>query len=208
MFAAQLSADYAPEFEVAGVAVAAPAADLGALLNDDIDDVSGVTIASYAFQAYADFYGPTVPGAELDTLVTPAGATAIPKMTKLCNLGQVTKLHELAAPLIGGFLSADPTKTAPWDELLQRNTPDPGGDIPLFIAQGTADTLVDPPETERFARAACEAGRSVTFVELTGVSHGLAGEAAIPDLLIWLDSLRGGPPASTGCPVDHGGGGE
>lgn len=208
LFAAQLSANYAPEFEVAGVAVAAPAADLGALLNDDIDDVSGVTIASYAFQAYADFYGPTVPGAELDTLVTPAAAIAIPKMTELCNLGQVAELHEIAAPLVGGFLSSDPTTTAPWDDLLQRNTPDASGDIPLFIAQGTADTLVDPPETVRFARAACESGRSVTFVELTGVSHGLAGEAALPDLLLWLDSLSDGPPASTGCPVEDGGGGE
>lgn len=200
LFAAQLSADYAPEFDVTGVAVAAPAADLGALLNDDIDDVSGVTIGSYAFQAYADFYGPTVPGAELSAIVTPAAAEAIPSMTKLCNLGQVTELHKIAAPLVGGFLSADPTKTAPWDELLQRNTPDPGGEIPLLIVQGLADTLVDPPETRKFAEAACATGRSVTFIELTGIDHGVAGEAALPDLAVWLDSLRGGPPASTGCP--------
>jgi len=47
---------YAPELSVRAAAVAAPAADLGTLLDDDIGNVSGVTIGSYAFAAYQQAY--------------------------------------------------------------------------------------------------------------------------------------------------------
>lgn len=53
LFAAERASRYAPELTIAAVAVAAPAADLGALLTTHVDDVSGATIGSYAFRAYA-----------------------------------------------------------------------------------------------------------------------------------------------------------
>jgi pimeloyl-ACP methyl ester carboxylesterase len=53
LFAAQRAPQYAPELDIEAVAVAAPAADLTALLSDHIDDISGVTIGSYTFAAYA-----------------------------------------------------------------------------------------------------------------------------------------------------------
>ncbi|WP_290470902.1 lipase family protein, partial [Leifsonia sp. 71-9] len=49
LFAARLARSYAPELDVRAAAVAAPATDLASLLRDDIGDVSGVTIGSYAF---------------------------------------------------------------------------------------------------------------------------------------------------------------
>lgn len=61
LFAAQRAALYAPELTIAGVAVAAPAADLTALLSDHIDDISRVTIGSYAFTAYAQVYADRSP---------------------------------------------------------------------------------------------------------------------------------------------------
>ena len=68
LFAAQGAAAYAPELTLRAAAVAAPAADLSALLDADIDDVSGVTIGSYAFAAYQSVYAARFPGlaAELD----------------------------------------------------------------------------------------------------------------------------------------------
>ncbi len=46
LFAALQAVAYAPELSVRAAAVAAPAADLGTLLDDDIGNVSGVTIGS------------------------------------------------------------------------------------------------------------------------------------------------------------------
>lgn len=53
LFAAEDAGRYAPELTIEAVAVAAPAADLTALLSDHLDDISGVTIGSYAFAAFA-----------------------------------------------------------------------------------------------------------------------------------------------------------
>ncbi|CAN5359390.1 lipase family protein [soil metagenome] len=199
LFSAQVSADYAPELAVHGVAVAAPVADIGVLLTDDIDDVSGVTIGSYAFQSYASHYGPTFAGATLETVLTPEGVAAVPAINDLCLLTDRTQLHQIAEPLVGTFLAADPTQTAPWNELLALNTPDAAGAVPLFIAQGSADTLVQPAETAKFAAAACASGRSVDVVILGGVTHGLAGEDSVPQLLDWVSTLGEGAPASKGC---------
>ena len=77
---AQDAASYAPELQVTAVAVAAPAADLGALLNDHTDDISGVTIGSYAYAAYQAAYSARFPGLTLDSVLTPAGAAATPAM--------------------------------------------------------------------------------------------------------------------------------
>ena len=56
LFAAQRAEEYAPELQIEAVAVAAPAADLTALMGSHLDDISGVTIGSYAFTAYSETY--------------------------------------------------------------------------------------------------------------------------------------------------------
>ncbi|MEP6648697.1 MAG: lipase family protein [Lapillicoccus sp.] len=76
LFAAQEAAAYAPELTVRAAAVAAPAADLGMLLNDDIGDVSGITLGSYAFAAYQQAYASQYPGLELTSILTDAGCDA------------------------------------------------------------------------------------------------------------------------------------
>ncbi len=196
LFAEQLHEEYAPELDIRGVAVAAPAADLATLLDDDLDDISGVSIGSYAFTAYADFYGE-----DISTILTPAAEKAVPAMTGICLTDP--RLHQLGTPLIGDFVRSDPSTTAPWDDYLARNTPDPGGGgLPLFVAPGLADELVDPASTAQFVAAACATGRSVTSRTLPGVNHGFVAELAIPELTAWLDDLgRTGPPESTGCPA-------
>ena len=71
LFAAQQAQAYAPELTLRGVAVAAPAAELGELLDDHRNDVSGVTIGSYAFDALVKVYGPKDPNVRLDAVLTP-----------------------------------------------------------------------------------------------------------------------------------------
>jgi pimeloyl-ACP methyl ester carboxylesterase len=187
LFAAQDAPVYAPEFELTAVAVAAPAADLGALLKSDIGDVSGVTIGSYAFNAYASVYGPTTPGATLDTILTPAGQAATPKMAKLCLFGENSELHTIASPLIGSYLSGDPTTVEPWATLLTQNTPGATAlDAPLFVAQGETDALVKPAATAQFVAHECAIGTTVTSLRIPDTGHGLVALRAVDPLLEWL----------------------
>ena len=162
LFAAQQAADYAPELDLLAVAVAAPAADLGALLNAHLDDVSGVTIGSYAFAAYAQVY----------------------------LLTDMEELHRLAGPVIGSFTSADPSTTEPWATLLEQNSAGGVGfDAPLFVAQGLRDALVVPEDTQGFVAGERALGIEVEYHEVGWADHGTIAYAALPALSAWLDRV-------------------
>jgi hypothetical protein len=199
LFGAQEAPTYAPDLHVLGVATAAPATDLAALLDADIGDVSGITIGSYAFAAYASVYQ-DVPGATLDRILTPAGTAATPAMAQLCLFGQNGELHRAATPLIGHYLSGDPGTVEPWATLLRQNTPGPGKlPVPLLVAQGDADTLVLPAITWRFADQQCAAGTRVTRLPVPGAGHGEVADRAVPTLLTWFDTVRSGAATVADC---------
>ncbi|GAA1834305.1 lipase family protein [Pseudonocardia ailaonensis] len=196
LFAGERAASYAPELALKGVAVAAPAAELGALLDADIGDVSGVTIGSYAFNAYASAYA-SRPGVALDSILTPAGAAATPGMAQLCLIGQNDQLHAIADPLIGHYVKSDPATTEPWATILRENTPGSVRmPVPLFVAQGGADTLVRPETTAAFVQRECSLGTAVTSLVIPGVDHGFVADDALSKLLPWLAA-----PGGSTCPA-------
>jgi acetyl esterase/lipase len=199
LFAAQIAPVYAPELQLLGVATAAPAAELAELLDADIGDVSGVTISAYAFATYASVYRDP-PGATLDTILTPAGAAVTPAMAPLCLFGQNRQLHELAQPLIGKYLAADPSTRAPWAALLQQNTPGAAKlTVPLFVAQGGSDTLVRPETTARFVARECGLGTHVTTLTVPSADHGLIAPAALPTVIRWFAGVVDGSPGASSC---------
>lgn len=190
LFAAQRAASYAPELEVKGVAVAAPAADLNALMTDDIVNLAGVTIASLAIPAYTVAYADRYTPDDITGILTPAGAKATPQMAALCLITQTNELHTIADPLVGGYVTSDPATTEPWQTLLLENSA--GGQpltVPVFIGQGEADELVLPSATERYVKLLCSQKTDVIFHRYPDVTHGLAAYAALPDLLLWLPTL-------------------
>ena len=194
VFAAEEAAQYAPDLKIVAAAVAAPAIDLVTLLDDDIGTISGVTIGSYAFTAYAGAYG--VP---LESILTPAAAAAVPGMAKLCLLGQNAQLHTIGKPLVGSFLRSDPGTTPPWDTLLAENTPGSVRlDIPLFVAQGETDTLVHPAATAAFVDRECALGTRVRALSIPDTGHGLVALKALSELLPWFSAaVEGRTPDST-----------
>lgn len=199
LFAAERAAEYAPEFTLEGVAVAAPAANLNALMTDDIINLSGVTIASLAIPAYEAAYTGQYSKEQIDAILTPAGAAATPKMAELCLLTETKQLHEIADPLIGGYVTSDPATTEPWQTMLKQNS---AGNapitVPVFVAQGLADQLVHPDATEGYVKLLCSQGSDVSFHTFPDVTHALIAEAAVPELMLWLAEVdTGHRPAST-----------
>ncbi len=189
LFAGQSASAYAPELDLRGVAVAAPATDLGELLKSDIADVSGVTIGSYAFASYNAVYAGT-PGTNLDTILTPQGVASTPRMAALCLIGQNAEIHKIATPLVGDYLIDDPAIKEPWATLLEANTPGSVRlTVPLFVAQGDADKLVHPDITKQFVQHERDIGTEVTFITIPDTSHGLIAIFALPKLLYWLAHL-------------------
>ena len=199
LFAAEQTPRYAPDLRLRGVAVAAPAAELGHLLADHRDDVSGVTIGSYAFDAIHKVYGPTNPRVRLNALLTPVGVSVVPKIAPRCLLTDTKALHRIARPAVGHFYAVDPSTTSPWQEILEQNTPgqQPIG-VPILVTQGDADKLVLPATTRSFVARLCRAGEHVTYHTYQHIDHGLVGERTVPLLVQWLhETLTGKPPATT-----------
>lgn len=189
LFAAQRAASYAPELSVLGVAVAAPASDLTALLDADIGDVSGVTIGAYAFDSYARAYASRLPEDPLASILTPAGVEAVPRMAELCLLGQNSELHAIATPLIGAFTTADPATAPGWSELLTENTPSERLTVPLFVAQGAKDTLIKPEVTAAYVAARQADGTVVTSHVFPDADHTTIALTALPELRAWMRTL-------------------
>lgn len=182
LFAAQVWKSYAPELEVRAVAVAAPATDLAPLMRADIGDISGVSIAAYAFAAYSAVYGVPV-----DTILTPVAARALPAINGFCLITQNDALHAVARPLVGKFLAADPANTQPWEGLLAANTP---GNvrlpIPMLVAQGLADQLVRPDLTQDFVDRERALGNAITYDTVPGATHGSIVGKALPRVLAFF----------------------
>lgn len=188
LFAAQLAEEYAPELRVRAVAAAAPAADLKALMKTHLDDISGVTIGSYAFSAFAEIYADR--GAELTDILTPEAVAIQPQMNELCLLEHISELHAIAQPVVGKFVSADPTTTEPWKTLLEENSA--GGsafDAPLLIVQGLDDELVRPADTEGYVTLARSLGMDVTYDTVAIATHSTIAYLGLPDLIEFLDRV-------------------
>jgi alpha-beta hydrolase superfamily lysophospholipase len=200
LFAAQNAKAYAPELKVQGVAVAAPAADLGTLFDDDIPDASGVTLGSYAFDAFQAVYATADPGLSLDSVLTDEGAAATPGMAQLCLIGQHEELHADAVALVGHYIRSDPATTEPWATMLSENTPGatPVG-VPLYVAQGATDTLVLPGATQQFVAHECAAGDHVTFESYPDTGHGLIALKAVPAVITFFAAVLADAPPVPAC---------
>ena len=199
LFAAQIAKQYSPELTVKGVAVAAPAAELGPLMVDHLDDISSVTIGAYAFDAYQRAYASTVPGLTLDNVLTPAARDLLPKMLPYCLLTQAKEIHAVAQPVVGGFFVGDPTKIEPWATLLAENTPGhaPVG-VPMLVAQGESDALVKPATTDQFVQGLCSSGELVQYHRYADIDHGLVGWRAVPAIIpFFAEIMAGRTPPST-----------
>ena len=185
LFAAERQPQYAPELDIQAVAVAAPAADLTELMRSHLDDISGVTIGSYAFTAFAEVYD-----LPIEDILTPAAQEIVPRMNRMCLLTNIPELHRIGDPLIGDFTVSDPTTTEPWASLLAENSAGSVGfDAPLFIAQGLQDKLVVPADTRRFAEREAALGIDVTYQEIPFADHGSVAYLAVPGVMGWLTRI-------------------
>jgi dipeptidyl aminopeptidase/acylaminoacyl peptidase len=192
----EVAARYAPDLKLVGVAAAAPATYLVELFDADESteqDLLAMTILSWT----------RLENTPPATLVEPQAMAAFERTAKDCieSVAEFEQISSDESPLKSGpFLKADPSKTEPWKGIMLRNTPGqaPAG-APVFIAQGTADTTVEPAITKRFGEALCAQGVRVSFVPLPGVTHTLAARDSANAALNWMTERFRGAPAPSSC---------
>ncbi len=196
LFTGQLAARYAPDLKLVGVAAAAPATYLVDLFEDDAKTEQDLIAMALLSWSGLENIAPA-------TIVEPGVISAFNATARGCltSIAQFEALEKDAKRLQAArFLKIDPTKTEPWKSIMLRNSPGQArAGAPVFIAQGTADTTVDPKVTKRFAKALCAKGEHVTFVELPGVSHIFVARDAAPTAIKWMNDRFKGTQAPSSC---------
>lgn len=196
LYTGEVAARYAPDLKLVGVAAAAPATYLVELFDADESteqDLLAMTILSWT----------RLENTPPATLVEPQAMPAFEKTARDCieSVAEFEAIEKDESPLKSGlFLKVDPAKTDPWKGIMLRNTPGqaPAG-APVFIAQGTADTTVEPEITKRFGEALCAQGVRVSFVPLPGVTHTFAARDSANAALNWMTERFRGAPAPSSC---------
>lgn len=198
LFTGQLSASYAPELQLVGVAAAAPATDLKTLLRDDADTDGGRNVTAMTLWSWQRVYG-----APIDQVVEPAAMPAVDALSNECIESPLDMLerHYSQRPLEQQFLAVnDVTAIEPWKALLDANEAKPlPPQIPVFIAQGAADRLVLPAITQAYVQQLCNAGSRVQYLELPGVHHGFIGSDSALQAVAWMTDRFAGKPAPNTC---------
>jgi hypothetical protein len=86
--------------------------------------------------------------------------------------------------------------------VISDETPRPlPADLPVFVAQGTADPVVLPGTTALLQSRWCAAGSRLTMDWLGGIGHDKAGEVAGPAAATFLAAAFAGRPAPGTCEV-------
>ncbi|MGN9913876.1 lipase family protein [Phytohabitans sp. LJ34] len=123
--------------------------------------------------------------------LTPAGAEVFARArTEIC----FTALSQLLAGRTAAEVYAvDAAERERLTRLMEREADIPivRHREPVFIAQGTADTVVYPPASKTTADKLAAAGSHVTFRFYPGADHSGAMSAALPELLTWAAARVG-----------------
>jgi acetyl esterase/lipase len=198
LFTGLEAARYAPELKLVGVAAAAPATDLGALMTDDLGTGGGNNITAMTLWSWARIYG-----APMDKVVTSQAEPVIDRLTKLCieRWFDVFTRRGPTLALEKSFLRVNNlAEDEPWRRLLEENSPGPlPADIPVFLAQGSADGLVRPAITEAYRTRLCRNGNRVEFVLMPGVGHAFIARDVAGVAVAWMAARFAGEPAPTNC---------
>jgi len=198
LFAGQIARTYAPELDLAGIAAAAPPTDMNIELTEPFRSNAGRLLASYVYDTWSQTYD--VP---ITTIVYPKAVPAVDNAVTKCigTLGQAVDAIHTASALNPVFRSHNPNQTPPWPRLLTENSPGhapPGA--PLFIAQGSDDTTVEPHFTRSFVAAACARHETVEYQERKGVGHLTIARRSADDVAAWIKDRFAGVKPPDNCP--------
>ncbi len=198
LFAGLLAHSYAPELTLAGIAVAAPATELITLLEDDINTAGGENLTAMTLWSWSRLFNES-----LADVVKPQAVAPMDTLANEC-IESLVDLLERRGPsrtLSEGFLAVtDLPNLEPWHARLVANTPGPlPAAIPVFIAQGEADTLVRPSVTQNYASELCKGGSRVELMTMPGVNHGFAARDSATAAVAWIAGRFAGGAAPSTC---------
>ncbi|MCP2637346.1 DUF308 domain-containing protein [Microbacterium sp. HD4P20] len=192
LWMSQIAEDYAPQVDMLGTAVLAPAADPLALADELTDGDASVLLSiliSWVLVPYADTYDDV----DLARYIAPGAEAIVREMTQRCPsepgvmvsvataLGVAEDRPLYVGDLTAGALGrrlADNVPTGPWEH-------------PLLVVWGTEDEVIPPRLQEEFVDRLCAQGEQVRRLAYRGYDHLgtlLPGSRFLPVLVNWTEA--------------------
>ena len=193
LWTANLAADIAPELNLVGVMAAVPAAELGATVAAQWDTPAAWALGPAILSSWPAAY----PDADFTATLTQEAKDGLAGLQSACIIENA--IEALVRGKIGQkFFATDPTSDPAWTAAIAAQTPPPPpADLPLLLAQGTADEVVLAGSNATLQNAWCQL-RPMTSLWLGGVSHQDTSTAAGPAAVTWAEQrFAGVPPVNT-----------
>ena len=194
LWSGHLAEAIAPELNLLGVAAAAPAAELGLILNAQWQGPVAWAIGPEAVIGWRAI-DPDLP---LQPLLTDRAESIYPDIAEEC-IGAAA-LDALARDSLGqAFFETNPLDSPPWAAVIEQQTvPTMPADMPVFLAQGTADQVVLAWPNAVLLEKWCAAGSAVSMLWMGEISHQAAAITAGPEAVSWMaDRFAGGEAPRT-----------
>lgn len=193
-----LAATHTSEIELVGVAAAAPATEVRALIPSLVDDVFGKIMGSFVLRAYAETYDDV----SVDAYVDPRMRLIYDAVSRRCLPVRTTLVSLVTALAARGPMFRKDPATGPLGARLDENVPrDPIG-APVLIGQGGDDPLILPQMQAGYVRERCRAGQALDYRTYAGRDHlsVVADDSPfVKDLLAWTEARFAGEPATSTC---------
>ena len=195
LFAASLAADYVPEFHLAAVAAAAPAAQLSALMSQQYNLGVSWIIGPEIAVSWPIVY----PDVILSDVVSGSGLRNYKRIAQKCVLQEVGEAT-IREDLKDSFFRIDPDNIPSWNKAFSDQTPNPlPKNISLLVVQSLSDTVVLPNTTALFNKRLCDGGSNITMMWLSDVAHQNTANVAGPTVASWFEDRFNGLPVQSTC---------
>jgi acetyl esterase/lipase len=199
LFTGMIAKSYAPELQLVGVAAAAPATDLATLMKDDIGTSGGNNLMAMTLWSWHRVFD-----ASINAVVDPRALPTIDRLAHICIEGpfDLTVREKIGQALDDHFLTSQQfADIEPWRSLLAKNSAGAlPSEIPVFLAQGTTDQIINPDVTRDYMRKLCNAGSKVQLLAMPNIGHGRAAQASTRAAVDWMTDRFAGSPAPSDCP--------
>lgn len=197
MWASQLASEYAPELEIVGAGLIAPATNI---LDLTLNSMTETFLAGYVISTLPGIKA-AYPDLRYEEFLTPEGLAQFPAIADGCF-----DIWRSAAGVEDPYLPGAMDAGSPWyDAMLDAQTYDwqSFSTVPMYTIQGTDDDTVPAAQAFGDHESMCAAGFASTYHSVEGGTHGSVLRETAEIIPGWFADRFSGVPAENNCPEDE-----
>lgn len=190
-----LAKELMPEYPLIATGAAAPAQELLVIMQQQWQNMYGWVIGPEALISFKNRY----PDRDFDSIVSDQGKNKLQQLEENCTMDAALQ-GVVQQKLDHPFFDASPVDSPAWAQTALENTPPVlPKQMPLFMSEGTNDTVVLSGSNALMQEEWCKAGSSMSVEWLGGVGHLQVAIASGPAFMEWAVDRFAGKPQAVNC---------